>query len=249
MLDLVIQWTQTNPSRNNQLAPIEIRIQSDTDETATVINGAGGTVATPLDPPGPVSFYLWHTDPMYRGGTNLLRRQILREALVEYNVKISEGCKGHRWSKKKILEQLAAQQSANVSPPQDTPDLDDALCHVLNFQKFILDDVHKKIYQFPRDFRQWSSEVPCWTTALGTRCLLHLPGERHLTKGIVSWLLLLEAEGWRIEWPTVEMKVEELKSACETLGVKPKVEKPKKEDWSATLGRAQAIHHLRKEFS
>jgi hypothetical protein len=249
MLEQVIQWTQTNPSRNNELAPIEIRLKSDTDENATVINGAGGTVATPLDPPGPVSFYLWHTDPMYRGGTNLLRRQILREALVDYNLKISEGCKGHRWSRKKILEQLSAQQSANVSPPQDTPELDDALCYVLNFQKFILDDVHKKVYQFPKDLRQWSSEVPCWTTALGTRCLLHLPGERHLTKGVSSWLLLLEAEGWRIEWPVADMKVEDMKAACEALGVKPKAEKPKKDDWSATLGRAQALRHLQKEFS
>jgi hypothetical protein len=249
MLAQVVQWTQTNPSRLNSLGPIEIRLKSDTDETATVVNGPGGTVATPLDPPGPVSFYLWHTDPMYRGGTQLLRRQILREALVEYNQKITEGCKGHRWSKKKILEQLAAQQSANVSPPQDTPELDDALCYVLNFQKFILDDVHKRVYQYPRDLREWSSEVPCWMTALGTRCLLHLPGERHLTKGIAGWLSALEEDGWRIEWPTVEAKVDDLKAACESLGLKPRGEKPKKEDWSALLGKARAISHLGKEFS
>ncbi len=249
MLDQVLQWTQTNPSRNNQVAPIEIRIKSDTDESATVINGPGGTVATPLDPPGPVSFYLWHTDAMYRAGTNLLRRQILREAIVDITKKVAEQCKGHRWSKKKVLEQLAAQQSAHVSPPQDTPDLDDALCYVLNFQKIILDDVHKKVYAFPRDWRDWSGEVPVWMTGLGTRCLLHLPGERHLTKGVASWLTLLEAEGWRVEWPTVDGKVEDLKTKCETLGIKPKAEKPKKEDWSAVLGRTQAIKHLGEEFA
>jgi hypothetical protein len=131
MLATVQSWIETNPSRNTSVIPIEIRIISDTSDDYQVINGPGGCVVTPLDPPGPVSFYLWHSDPLYRVGTLKLRKQILMEKIVELAKRIEEDCRGHRWQRKKILEQLSAQQSAAVSPQQDTPELDEALCFVI----------------------------------------------------------------------------------------------------------------------
>ena len=249
MLQQVRSWIDTNPSRDTSVAPIEIRFKSDTGDAVDVVNGPGGCVATPLDPPGPVSFYLWHTDPLYRGGGLTLRRQILRETLLEIGKLIETDCKGHKWQRKKILEQLAAQQTAAVSPPQDTHELDEALCFVLGYQKIIVDDIHKKILHFPTNFREWELDKPVWTTTLGTRCALHLPGEKHLSVGLGSWLLGLEAQGWRITWPTVDGKLEEIKKRCMELSISPRgVEKPKKEDWAAVLGRSQAAGHLLSEF-
>ena len=249
MLQQVRSWIDTNPSRDTSVAPIEIRLKSDTGDAVDVVNGPGGCVATPLDPPGPVSFYLWHTDPLYRGGGLTLRRQILRETLLEIGKLIETDCKGHKWQRKKILEQLAAQQTAAVSPPQDTHELDEALCFVLGYQKIIVDDIHKKILHFPTNFREWELDKPVWTTTLGTRCALHLPGENHLSVGLGSWLLGLEAQGWRITWPTVDGKLEEIKKRCMELSISPRgVEKPKKEDWAAVLGRSQAAGHLLSEF-
>jgi hypothetical protein len=62
-------------------------------------------------------------------------------------------------------------------------------------KKAIVDDVHKKILHFPLNFRTWSSEKPVWASALGTRCILHLPGEKHLSVGLGRWVIGLEEEG------------------------------------------------------
>jgi hypothetical protein len=249
MLHVVRSWIDTNPSRDTHVAPIEIRLKSDTGDAVDVVNGPAGCVATPLDPPGPVSFYLWHTDPLYRGGGLTLRKQILRETLLEVGKLVESDCKGHRWQRKKILEQLAAQQTAAVSPPQDTHELDEALCYLLGFQKIIVDDIHKKVLHFPANFREWSKDKPVWTTTLGTRCALHLPGEKHLSSGLGGWLLSQESDGWKITWPTVDGKLDDIKKKCVDLAISPRgVDKPKKEDWAAILGRSQAASHLLCEF-
>jgi hypothetical protein len=249
MLDQVKSWILTNPSRDATVAPIEIRIKSDTgDVSADAINAPGGCIATPLDPPGPVSFYLWHTDPLYRGGGLILRRQILRETLVQIAKLVETDCKGHHWRRSKILEQLAAQQTAAVSPPQDTNELDEALCFVLGFQKIIVDEVHKKILHFPTNFREWSSEKPVWASALGTRCVLHLPGERHLSVGLGLWITGLEEEGWKVRWPIPDEKLDELKRRSQAAGLVPRADKPKKEDYAVLLGRSETVAHLLSEF-
>jgi hypothetical protein len=250
MLQQIRAWVETNPSRDTCVAPIEIRIKSDTGDAVDVVNGPGGCVVTPLDPPGPVSFYLWHTDPMYRAGGLTLRKQILMETLLQIGKLIESDCKGVKWQRKKILEQLALQQTSAVSPPQDTHELDEALCFVLGYQKIILDDIHKKVLHFPADFRKWSSEHPVWTTTLGTRCALHLPGEKHLSAGLGGWLLLQEEDGWKIRWPIADGKMEDIKKACIDRSIQPRgVDKPKKEDWALVLGRSQAVSHLLMEFS
>ena len=249
MLQTVLQWIETNPSKDSCVVPIEIRVESDTG-ISEVVNGPGGLVGTPLEPPGPVSFYLWHTDPLYRAGTYTYRKQILRDTLVELATKVETTCKGHRWSRKKILEQLAAQQTSAASPPQDTHELDEALCFIFGFQKIILDDIHKRVLQFPQDLREWTSENPVWTTGLGSRCIYHLPGESSLSHGLGSWLLLRETEGRSIRWPSVDGKADEVKRKCEELGISPRgVEKPKKDDWCLTLGRSHAIANLLRNFS
>jgi hypothetical protein len=249
MLEQVKTWIVTNPSRDACVAPIEIRVKSDTgDVSDQAVNYAGGCIATPLDPPGPVSFYLWHTDPLYRGGGLILRRQILRETLVHIAKLVESDCRGHQWRRTKILEQLAAQQTAAVSPPQDTNELDEALCYVLGFQKLIIDDVHKKIIHFPTNFNEWSAEKPVWSSALGTRCLLHLPGEKHLSHGLGSWLAKMEDDGWKVRWPVPDEKLADLKGRCWEAQLLPRVDKPKKEDYAVLLGRHEALANLRTVF-
>lgn len=248
MIELVKTWIQTNPSRDCTVIPIEIRLQSDTSDDYQIVNGPGGCIGTPLEPPGPVSFWLWHTDPMYRVSTLKVRTNILREKLVELAGRVEEECRGHRWQRKKILDQLSAQQSAAISPQQDTHELDEALCFILGFQKVILDDIHKRVLQFPKDFRTWSSDAPVWTTGLGSRCVYHLPGEKSLGSGIGTWLALRESEEWKITWPIVDAKLEEVKAKCQAKNIKPTVEKPLKNDWCAVLGKHEAMNHLLREF-
>jgi hypothetical protein len=172
------------------------------------------------------------------------------EKIVELSKTIEIECRGiRRFNRAKIQEQLAAQQSAATSPQQDTHDLDDALCFVLGFQKIILDDIHKRILHFPKEFSTWSKERPVWTTALGSRCIFHLPGEIPLSEGLGTWMMAREAEGWRIQWPIhADMKLEEIKEKCRERNIKPSGEKPLKDDWCALLSRSDAITHLLRTF-
>ena len=131
----------------------------------------------------------------------------------------------------------------------DTHELDEALCFVLDFQKVILDDIHKKVLHFPKDLKSWNKDMPVWTTGLGSRCLYHLPGEKHIKAGFGSWLTTQEADGWRIRWPIEDAKLEDLKKRGAELRISPTVDKPKKEDWATVVGRAETITYLLKEFS
>ena len=54
------EWITNNPSKNSSVLPIKIQVFSDTDENVEApIVGPGGLTLIPLDPPGPISLYLW----------------------------------------------------------------------------------------------------------------------------------------------------------------------------------------------
>lgn len=244
------EWVKENPSRSRTVIPIEIRIVSDTQEGEDEpMSSAGGLVPTPLEPPGPVSLWLWKTNPEYRAGTAQVRRSILRDSIVELQRRVDIELRGSRWGRKKILEQLAAQQTAAVSPPMDTPELDRALAHLFGYQKVIVDEANKRVKFAPEDPRSWSEELPIWGATAGSRAVLHRTGERSIGEGLAVWLGEREAEGWRVAWPEADGTLEELKAVAKQRGFSVgggglRTEKPKKADWSAAIGRAEAIAHL-----
>jgi hypothetical protein len=78
-------WVKENPNRGRTVAPIEIRVCSDTQEGENEVGPAstGGWVPTPLEPPGPVSLWLWKTDPEFRAATAQVRRTARREMAAQ----------------------------------------------------------------------------------------------------------------------------------------------------------------------
>ena len=242
-------WVKDNPNRKRQVIPIEICVVSDTQEgedaPATV---AGGLIPTPLEPPGPLSLYLWKTNPEFRAGTPPIRRTILRDAILDITVRVEAELRGVKWHRKKVLEQLAAQQTSAVSPPMDTPELDVGLCAIFGYQKVCVDEAGKKIRFFPPDPRTWSTELPVWGATTGARAVLHRSGEESIGQGIALWLSEREVEGWKIDWPEADGTLEEIKKKMveRGTGVGPRIDKPKKVDWAAALGRAEAITALGK---
>ncbi len=249
MLAQVKTWISQNPSRDTKLSSIEIRTDSDTGNGPEVLAGPGGLLSTPLEPPGPVSLLLWYTDPVYRAGTAPLRRQILREKLLEIGARVDKECKGHKFCRPKIHEQLAAQQSTHVSPTQDTHDLDNALCFLFHLQKIVIDEANKRLLFYPDNLATWTSANPIWMCGLGSRCVYHLSGERLMRNSFLSWLMEREKEGFKIHWPVAEGKLDDVKVRCEQLHVQVKGEKPKKEDYCLALGKAETIQHIQNEFS
>jgi hypothetical protein len=243
------QWVKENPNRKREVIPIEICVVSDTQEgedaPATV---AGGWIPTPLEPPGPLSLYLWKTDPEFRGATPPVRRTILRDTILKVTERVEAELRGVKWHRKKVLEQLAAQQTSAVSPPMDTPELDTALCALFGYQKIAIDEANKKVEFFPADPRIWSTELPVWGATTGSRAILHRPGEEPVGKGLALWLSDRERESWKIDWPVSDGTLEEIKKKMleRGTGVGPSLDKPKKADWAAALGRAEAITQLGK---
>ena len=240
-------WVKENPHRTSELIPIEIAAVSDTQEgedaPATV---AGGWVPTPLEPPGPLSLYLWKTDPEFRAGTPPVRRTILRDTILSVTERVEGELRGIRWSRKKVLEQLAAQQTSAVSPPMDTHELDTGLCAIFGYQKVSVDEANKKIRFFPADPRIWSTESPVWGATAGSRAVLHRSGEEPVAAGLALWLGEREQDGWKIDWPIADGTLEEIRAKMTQrgVGVGARIDKPKKADWAAALGRAEAIAAL-----
>jgi hypothetical protein len=239
-------WAKQNPNRTRTAIPIEIRVVSDTQEGDSAPATVAGLVPTPLEPPGPVAHILWVTDPEFRAAGAPVRRTILRDTIVSLTARVDTECRGVKWSRKKVQEQLAAQQTAAVSPPMDTPELDRALAHLYGIQKVVVNEAGKKVRFFPADPRTWSSEFPIWCTTTGARAVLHAPGEEPVGPGLSAWLSAREDEGWTIDWPEADMSLEAIKAEMlkRGIGCGVSLEKPKKADWALALGRADSIRHL-----
>ena len=245
------EWVKENPNRKRSTIPIEIRTISDTQEGEDMPAAAvGGWTPTPLEPPGPVSLLLWKTDPEFRAATPPVRRTILRETILKITERVEAELRGIRWSRKKVVEQLAAQQTSAVSPPMQTPELDRALAHLFGYQKVVVDEAGKKVEFYPEDPRTWSAELPVWGSTTGARAVLHAAGEGSVGTGLGGWLSNREREGWRVDWPEADGTLEDMKKALTTrgVGVGAGLTKPKKADYAAALGRAQAIASLAAAF-
>lgn len=242
---------KNNPTRFAKVAPIELKTHSDTQENEEVPTTICGWTPTPLEPPGPVAAILWKTNPEFRAGTAPVRRTILRDTIVALQTRVESELRGRQWSRKKIMEQLAAQQTADASPPQDTRELDAALAHMYQIQIVFVDEANKKIKWVPENPRTWSASIPVWGLSVGSRAIYHLPNESSVGTNLSQWLSNRENDGWHTDYPEAEGTLESIKVALSELnvGVGSRIEKPKKADYAAALGRAQMIRHLLTTFS
>jgi hypothetical protein len=247
-------FCKQNPNWALSVDPIEIRRTSDTQEGEDgPASGPGGWVPTPLDPPGPVALMLWKTNPEFRAGGSQVRRTILRDTIIELTERVKSELKGVRWSRKKVLEQLAAQMTAAVSPPMDTPELDRALAELYNVQLVLVDEANKKVRFVPEDPRVWSAESDerqVWGASHGCRAIFHATREGPISAGLGRWVSSLESAGWRFTWPEAEGALEEMKKEmlAKGIGVGTGLDKPKKADYAVALGKAQAVRRLAELF-
>lgn len=245
---------KSNPNRALTVDPIEIVRVSDTQEGEDgPASGPGGWVPTPLDPPGPVALLLWKTNPEFRAAGSQVRRTILRDKILELTTRVESELKGIRWGKKKIVEQLAAQQTAAVSPPMDTPELDRAIAELYGVQLVLVDEANKKVRFVPEDPRTWSAESDTrqvWAASHGCRAVFHGPGEGAISKGLGTWVAGQESAGWKVFWPEAEGTLEEMKKTMleKGIGVGRGVDKPKKADYAVALGRGEAQRRLSELF-
>ena len=243
----ISSWISQNENKDISVPHIKIQVISDTCESSkNPVVGPGKVGVIPLDPPGPVSLYLWHTNPEYRAGNFLTRKTILREFIVSLNGKFEYELKGRQWNRKKAIEQLQEQDSSAVSPPLHTPELSKGICHVLGFQYMEVDEVHKKLFSYPEDLRQWSNEYPIYLASIGCRSIYIQEKDEEARKFFRSWFFELE-KTHKYEWPQTSGTLKELKETYESFKLSLP-SKSKKEDYSAAVGKAQTIRHMNNEF-
>ena len=242
---------KNNPNRYATVAPIEITIISDTQENEKTPATACGWIPTPLEPPGPVAAVLWKTNAEFRAGTSTVRRTILRDTIIHLQTRVENELRGRQWSRKKIMEQLTAQQTADSSPVQDTKELDAALAHFYQVQIVFVDEANKKIKWMPEDPRTWSASIPVWGLSVGSRAVYHNRNESSVGSKLSKWLSDRENDGWSTSYLDAEGTLESIKQTMSemNIGVGSRIEKPKKADYAAALGRAQTVRHLENTFS
>lgn len=243
-------WIASNPFKNTTILPIKIQVFSDTDEKVEApIVGPGGLSTIPLDPPGPVSLYLWHTDPIYRAGNFITRKMILRKAIVSFNETFERELTGRAWNRKKVIEQLQEQESSAVSPPMTTTELSKALCYIVGIQYVEVDEIHKKVYWYPSDIRTWTNEHPIYLVSQGCRSIYVKKVEEDARPFFKSWLFDLVEKEYVCVWPITDGTVKELKEKLESFCLTIQKTKPLKDDYAITVGKAEAIAHINSTFA
>ena len=248
MIDTLVKWIQENPNNNVTIEPISIKIISDTNEAnPTPEIGPGQVSIIPLDPPGPVSLYLWHTNAEYRAGNFQTRKTILRETLIVLHERFQNELKGRGWNRKKTIEELESLDTSAVSPQQSLPDLSKALTHILGFQYAEINENSKRILTFPKDIRTWSKEQPIYLASYGCRSVYIRSGVEEARTFFKHWFFDLIEQGYTYDWPTTEATVKELKELLSqfNLHLSPKA---KKDEYCIAVGKAQSIRHINSEF-
>lgn len=198
----------------------------------------------PLNPPGSLSQFLLHTDPVYEIASPSVRKSIQQAKALEIEERVDTELVGRKWSRKKIHDAFG-QQVNQASPPYSDL-IEQVLCELYQFQKVILHRRSKQITFCPPDLRLWKSDIPvhvgddegCWAY------------EVVQAKNFLTWLTEKEDDNWKISWPTADGKLEELRSEVLKRNLVAHKQpgsdstKLKKEDWARTLGRSQAIETL-----
>ena len=249
MISKVITIMELNKNKDISIDPIKIKLISDTNDFEEIpCVGPGGVGVIPLDPPGPVSLYLWHTNCEFRAGSFSTRKTILRETIISFHERFEQELKGRMWNRKKAIEQLEDQDTSAVSPNQHTPELNKALCYILGFQFAEVDEIHKKISWYPSDIRTWTKTQPIYLVSLGSRSVYVKDHNEEARNYFLKWLMELENSSYKCEWPIEDGTVKELKEKLEQFQLNISV-KAKKEEYQQVVGKAQALYHLNKEFT
>jgi hypothetical protein len=238
-LQQAFTWIQKNPHNQHHLPNFASK-QANDDEPELQWDCFWKRV---LEVPGCLSGLLFMTNPLYRSASVNSKKQILRETILELEERIHKELVGRKWSRRKLVELVSAELAEK--PPQMDPALEEALCELYQVQKLIVHHPQKKIYFFPEDPRVWKSGRQLLISD-SENLAVYDPSSPEFS--MLKWLQDKEEQGWSVQWPIAEGKLEDLKQALERkhLTAHPRIpgEKVKKDDYARILGRSEAISCL-----
>ena len=203
-----------------------------------------------LQPPGPVSLYLWATNPEYRAGSEAQRRTMLNDIIVKFQDRVQKGevNAGRKISKSKLSEALAL--TVENASEENFESLEKVVSSLGNVQWIRIHENEKKITCIPDDIRTWRRDFPILWTRERYRSAGEISGKADFGFAqLGKWISDREAEGFQLEYPSATGTLESLKEAWNKLGrglphTKNPKGKPLKDDYAAALGRVEVFQHL-----
>lgn len=203
-----------------------------------------------LQPPGPLSLYLWSTNPEYRAGSEAQRRTALHDIVVKFMERVQHGEVGssRKISKAKMTEALNV--TVENASDENFDALERAVSTLGNVQWVRMNENEKKVTFVPEDLRLWSMDRPTlWTRERYRSAGEWQGGSAFTLKQLGKWISDLEEQKWSFEYPLAEGTLEQLKTEWNALGrglprTTNEKGRPLKEDYAKALGKAQVFKHL-----
>jgi hypothetical protein len=234
----IYDWIDKNPTKSTTLTPLVLLEKE-----------GGGTESwdvfdlLPLRPSGTTSAFLVHQDSLYRMSQGHLRKQLLREKILELQQRADVELNGRKFPKKKIQEAFGRELS--VKPNTVEPCLEAALAELFQIQKITINSEKKEISFFPEDLRNWSAGRPLLFTRDSNHFVCEPKSGEFSLSHLALWLCEKEAADWKIDWPSSNANLTILKEQMIQAGLQVP-EKAKKEDLARRIGKHEAIQVLRK---
>jgi hypothetical protein len=232
----IYDWIDKNPNKSIALTPFVLLEKE-----------GGGTQSwdifdlVPLRPSGTTSSFLVHQNSLYRMSQGNLRKQLLRETILELQQRVDKEINGRKFPKKKIQEALGRELS--IKPNSMEPLLESVFAELFQIQKIHIDSEKKEITFFPEDLRTWKSKIPLLFSKDSNHFLCEPKSGTFDFSNLASWLCQKESENWKIDWPisaaNLSILKEQMIQAQLTIP-----EKAKKEELSKIVGKQEAIKAL-----
>lgn len=243
-MEILLPILEKNP--NKHVLPERIEMSGGTDEATEL---RYGVLWARLQPPGPLSLYLWATQPEYRGGNEAFRRTTLNETTVRFQEKVQHDAQRHRIPKVRMSDAFG------LSVEYASDDVLEALEYAIhvhgNVQWIRMNENEKRITCIPADLRKWTTTQPILWVRERYRSAGEWSAPSALTlRTLSNWISDREHDGWKLDYPVAEGTLVQLKAEWKSLGHSelPPTQsgsgKPLKDDYARAVGHLQAIRHL-----
>jgi hypothetical protein len=247
-MDSLLSAVERNPTKSK--APIKISMPGENDtlpvDESTLLEY--GVQWARLNPPGPVSLWLWSTNVEYRGGSESLRRRILSDTIIalQARAQTGEGCR--RGTKTKVCDALG--MNVENASEENFELLEESVSALANVQWIRIHENEKKVTFIPKDLRTWTNDKPIFWVRERYRSA----GEMETTTlaKVAFWIGNREDEKWQCEYPVAEGTFESLKQQWNAFDyglptTRSESGRILKDDYARALGKAQSLRHLGKK--
>jgi hypothetical protein len=249
-MDILLPILQKNPHKSLTAEYIPMPGEGDSAPIDESTESQYGVEWVRLQPPGPVSLYLWATNAEYRAGSEAQRRTMLNDILVKFQERVQRGevNAGRRVAKSKLAEALAI--TVENASEENFEALEKVVSSLGNVQWIRIHENEKKITCIPDDIRTWRRDFPILWTRERYRSAGEISGRAEFGfPQLGKWIGDREAEGFQLDYPAATGTLENLKEAWNKLGrglphTKNPKGKPLKDDYAAALGRVEVFQHL-----